>query len=131
MSDRFADSFARVTDRATMKRPTSRPVAKPARAAATPEVARRWPRERVLRTLLASTLLRVYRFLPTAPRLDGAEGWVGALLGSPALTSARDLSLVLLELLDCWRVPLALGTTPRLAELASELGIVRRATRET
>ena len=48
MSDRFEDSFARVTDRATMKRPTSRPVAKPARAAATPE-ARRWPRERVLR----------------------------------------------------------------------------------
>ena len=75
--------------------------------------------ELVLRTLLASTLLRVYRSLPSAPRLDGAEEAVVGLLGS--LTAARDFSLILAELLDTWRVPLALGVTPRLAELVGEL----------
>ena len=76
--------------------------------------------ELLMRTLLASTLLQVYRFLPSAPRLDQAPADIAQALA--ALPSAcRELALLLVELLDVWRCPLDVSKNARLALLLSEV----------
>lgn len=56
--------------------------------------------ELLLRTLIASTLLQLYTHLPSTPRIPNAIPDVASLLLT--LAAARELGVVLLQLLDVW-----------------------------
>ena len=75
--------------------------------------------ELLLRTLLASTLLQVYRLLPDAPRVPDAPAQLATLL-TTLPSACRELALLLVELLDVWHAPLNVDSNERLALLLAE-----------
>ena len=76
-----------------------------------------------LRSALASTLVQVYRFCPSAPRLEGSEAAVAELLKKGV--GGHHLVLTLLQLLDAWGVAPPLSEVQRTA-LLSELPVVEQ-----
>ena len=78
----------------------------------------------LLRSHLASTLLQIYRFCPEAPLDSEDAATLAAQLAT--LKADRELTVLLLQLLDLWRQPLlSLPLDPFLAAFHRSLPVVR------